>query len=130
MVWVGIAIAAVVLLVMSLAIVVGGASSATVGQARPRAAETAESMAPERLAGTLAPPLKNKFITDAVDGEEVFGRVAVVAEFFSQLNDDLVERAGGAVSNCSPRLRSASGRARALRRDGRERFAAASVLWR
>jgi hypothetical protein len=96
MVWAGIAIAAVVLLVMSLAIVVGGASSATVGQAPPRAAETTESIAPERLAGTLAPPLKNKFVTDAMDGEEMFGRVPVVAEFFSELNDDLVESAGGA----------------------------------
>jgi len=37
-----------------------------------------------------------KFVADAVDGEQMFGSVPVVAEFFSQLNDDLVEGASRA----------------------------------
>jgi len=50
-----------------------------------------------------------------VDGQEMFGFAAVVAEFFPQLHDHLVERACRAYS-CSPRLRSAVCRATTPRR--------------
>jgi hypothetical protein len=96
---VGLPIAAVVQ-VMSFAISVGRASS--------RAAGTAKPIGLDRLAvqpargKTLAPLSGKKFIADAVDGEEMFGSVPVVAEFLSQLNDDLVESAGGAEITVTP----------------------------
>jgi hypothetical protein len=71
MVWVGIAIAAAVLLVMSFAI--------------------RWNPAPPPHAGGYESG--KKFVANAVDGEEMLGSVPVVAEFFSQLNDDLVESA-------------------------------------
>jgi len=46
--------------------------------------------------------LRSEFVADAVDGEEVFGGVAVVAEFFSQLDDDLIQGASGAVIILAP----------------------------
>ena len=46
---------------------------------------------------TLAARLSwEQFVADTVDGQEMFGGVAVVAEFFSQLHDDLIESAGSA----------------------------------
>src|SRR5436309_3013509 len=58
------------------------------------------------------PPAKQKsqvssgreFVPNAVDGQDVFRFFAVVAEFFSQLNDDLVESAGGSVVAVAPDL--------------------------
>src|SRR6267142_1809255 len=94
LVWIGIAIAAVVLLIMSFVISVGRASS--------RAAETGKPITLERLAvlpapgKTLAPPLRKKLVADAVYSQEMFRSVPVITEFFSQLDDDLVESAGGA----------------------------------
>ena len=40
--------------------------------------------------------LHGKLVADAVDGEEVFGFAGIVAEFFAELDNDLVQRAGGA----------------------------------
>jgi len=71
MVWIGIAIAAVVLLVMSFAL----RWSAT---------------PPPHVGGYES---GEKFVADAVDSQEMLGSVPVVAKFFSQLNDDLVEGA-------------------------------------
>jgi hypothetical protein len=75
MVWIGIAIAALVLLVLSFSF---GMREI---QNQPNAARW----------GHRALPSGKKFVADAVDGLEMFGRVPVVAKFFSQLNDDLVE---------------------------------------
>ena len=86
MVWVGIAIAAGVLLVMSFV--------------------NHESPPPhvggyDRIGGHNS---GKKFVADAVDGQEMFGSVPVVAEFFSQLNDDLVESASGAEITVTPNV--------------------------
>jgi hypothetical protein len=96
MVWVGLAIAAAVLLVMSFVFTV------SVGRASPRAVPIGKAKVFHRLAvlpargNPLAPPLGKKFVADAVDSQQMFGSVPIVAEFFSQLNDDLVERARSA----------------------------------
>src|SRR5688500_18187424 len=46
--------------------------------------------------------LRQKFVAYAVDGDEMFGGVAGIAELFTELNDDLVESAGGAVIVVAP----------------------------
>src|ERR1043166_3894176 len=38
--------------------------------------------------------VRGEFVTDAVDGEQMSRFTAVVTDFFSQLHDDLIERAG------------------------------------
>ena len=43
-----------------------------------------------------------QFITDAMDSEQVPGFNAVIAQFFSQLNNYLVQSSGGAVVFVSP----------------------------
>ncbi len=48
--------------------------------------------------------LRSKFVSDAVHGEKVFWFAAVVPEFFSQLHNHLVERAGGAIIVVTPDL--------------------------
>src|SRR4051812_49378557 len=48
------------------------------------------------------PHLGIEFVADAVDSEEVFGFGAVVAKLFSQLHDDLVEGARGAIVVLAP----------------------------
>ena len=45
---------------------------------------------------------RDHFVTDAVDGEQVFRFAAVVAEFFAELHDDLVQRARRAVIIVAP----------------------------
>src|SRR5215510_10930553 len=68
MVWVGIAIAALVLLVMSFVF------GMRAFQNKTNAARW----------GHRALPSGKKFVADAVDGQEMFGGIPVVAEFFSQ----------------------------------------------
>lgn len=46
--------------------------------------------------------LPAEFVADAVDGEEVFGFGAVVAQFFSQLDNYLVEGARRAIIVLAP----------------------------
>ncbi len=44
----------------------------------------------------------DQFITDAVNGEQMLRLAAVVAEFFAELDDDLVQGAGGAIIIAAP----------------------------
>src|ERR1035437_418185 len=46
--------------------------------------------------------LKHEFVADAVDGQKVFGVVAVIPQLLSQLHNDLVQGAGGAVIAVAP----------------------------
>lgn len=80
LVWVGIAVAALALMVMSFA----GRESPPPPRQGPRG---------ETRVGRYGS--KNQFVANAVDGQQMFGSVPVVAEFFSQLNDDLIEGARG-----------------------------------
>lgn len=42
------------------------------------------------LDGNIEPGLKHQLVSDAVNGEEMPGFAAVVAEFFAELHDHLV----------------------------------------
>lgn len=54
----------------------------------------------QRVAPTAL--LRDKFITDAVNGEQMLRLTAVVAKFFPELHDDLIQRARGAVIITAP----------------------------
>jgi hypothetical protein len=108
MVWIGIAIAAVVLLAMSFAVrtpLANEQKPLTLNPSPHRMGRGEQSEVPRHQGSFLwsldSPHVGGygsgkQFVADAMDSQQMFGGVPIIAEFFSQLNDDLVESASGA----------------------------------